>query len=402
MANPFIERVTIRSYKSIAACQVDLGSLMFIVGPNGAGKSNFLDALRFVADSLRISLDYALRDRGSIKEVRRRSSGHPNHFSLRLDFRLPSGPLGHYAFRVGAKPNGGFEVQDEECSVGVLGKEAWYKIHKGEIADASFQLRPAVLADRLFLVSASGIPEFRPVFDALSRIEIYNLNPRSIAAMQKPDPGEILRRDGGNAASVLQRFPPELRQILRDDLARIVPGITDFEPKILGAQETIEFRQVVEGQENAWRFLADSMSDGTLRALGVLIAIYQGSTTDGVQPRPLTVGLEEPESALHPAAARVLLSALRQGSRYCQVLLTSHSPDLLDDEDIGTDSILSVENVAGKTRIGRIDKAGRAVLRDRLFTAGELLRQNQLATDEAAVTDTDERQLNMFSLHGRS
>lgn len=67
----FIDQVTIRNYKSIAACKVRLGPLMFLVGQNGSGKSNFLDALRFVADSLRTSLDHALRDRGTIKEVRR-------------------------------------------------------------------------------------------------------------------------------------------------------------------------------------------------------------------------------------------------------------------------------------------------------------------------------------------
>ncbi len=64
MKTPFIRRVTIRNYKSIAASQVSLQPLMFLVGPNGAGKSNFLDALRFVTDSLRTSLDHALREVG--------------------------------------------------------------------------------------------------------------------------------------------------------------------------------------------------------------------------------------------------------------------------------------------------------------------------------------------------
>src|SRR5271154_7071602 len=85
MPQSFIRQVTIRNYKSIAACKVKLGPLMFLVGANGSGKSNFLDAIRFVADALRTSLDHALRERGSIKEVRRRSGGHPNHFAVRLD-----------------------------------------------------------------------------------------------------------------------------------------------------------------------------------------------------------------------------------------------------------------------------------------------------------------------------
>ena len=58
-----LTRIVIRNYKSIAACDVSPAQLTFLVGPNGSGKSNFLDALRFVADSLRFSIDHALRDR---------------------------------------------------------------------------------------------------------------------------------------------------------------------------------------------------------------------------------------------------------------------------------------------------------------------------------------------------
>ena len=78
--------------------------LTFLVGRNGSGKSNFLDALRFVADALNyIELDHAIRDRGGINDVRRRSRGHPNHFSIRLEFALPEGFTGHYAFRIGTR-----------------------------------------------------------------------------------------------------------------------------------------------------------------------------------------------------------------------------------------------------------------------------------------------------------
>ena len=73
-----ITRVVIRNYKSIGACNVRLGPLSILVGPNGSGKSNFVDALRFITDALRYSLDHALRDRGGIHEVRRRSSGQSN------------------------------------------------------------------------------------------------------------------------------------------------------------------------------------------------------------------------------------------------------------------------------------------------------------------------------------
>jgi predicted ATPase len=114
---PFLTRVVLKNYKSIAVSGVDLRALTFLVGPNGSGKSNFLDALRFTSDSLRSSLDNALRERGGIAEVRRRSGGHPTHFGIRLEFQLPRA-VGHYAFKIGARPQGGYEVQTEECGCG--------------------------------------------------------------------------------------------------------------------------------------------------------------------------------------------------------------------------------------------------------------------------------------------
>ena len=111
-----ITRVILRNYKSIAACDIELAPLTILVGPNGAGKSNFLDSLSFTARALRFSLDHALRERGGINEVRRRSRGHPNHFGISLDLRLPLA-TGRYAFEIGARPKGRYVVRREECAV---------------------------------------------------------------------------------------------------------------------------------------------------------------------------------------------------------------------------------------------------------------------------------------------
>ncbi|MEW6303096.1 MAG: AAA family ATPase [Verrucomicrobiota bacterium] len=397
---PLVCRVTLRNYKSVASCRVDLRALTFLVGPNGSGKSNFLDALRFVSDALRSSLDHALRDRGTIKEVRRRSGGHPNHFAIRLDFALASGGMGHYSFRVGAKPSGGFEVQNEECKIafGTRGlEEARFHVKAGQVVESSAEVLPPAVPDRLFLVAAAGLPEFRPVYDALSKMSFYNLNPREIAAMQKPDAGEILAREGWNSASVFAKLPEATKDDIESYLAKIVPGVSGVDSKVLGSQETLEFRQGVKGQEHPWRFLAASMSDGTLRAFGILLALFQGRGRNGESPQ--LVGLEEPEVALHPAAAGVLLGALREASAGSQVLVTSHSPDLLDDTNISDESILAVESRDGVSVIGPVDEAGRSILRDKLFTAGELLRQNQISpTPESFNEVQDERQLRLFDI----
>jgi len=109
--------------------------------------------------------------------------------------------------------------------------------------------------------------------------------------------------------------------------------------------------------------------------------------------------LEEPEMALHPAATAVLLSALREASSRTQILVTSHSPDLLDDRDIPTESLLAVDNLEGVTRIAALDEAGRSMLLNRLRTPGDLLRQNQLAPDPAALAAiASDRQLKLFEV----
>ena len=384
----FLRRVVVRNYKSIAACDVKLQPLTFLVGPNGAGKSNFLDALRFVTDATRNSLDHALRDRGGIHEVRRRSGGHPNHFGLRMEFQLPTGAVGRYAFRIGARPRGEYEVQDEECVVDepkFPSSPSFFRVRSGEVT-SSARVNPPASKDRLYLVNAAGLPEFRSVYEAFSHMGFYNLNPEVIRDLQSPDAGELLARDGHNITSVLSKLgkrAPERKERIEEYLAKVVPGVQGVNVKVVGPKETLEFRQRVAGAKDPWRFLAASMSDGTLRALGVLISLFQ--VGNGAAPTVPLVAIEEPELALHPAAAGFLLDSLRDASQTTQVLVTSHSPDLLDDDTLPTESILAVLAEGGATRIAVIDVAGRSALQDHLYTAGELLRLGQLQPDEETL-----------------
>jgi predicted ATPase len=401
MAHPvFLRRVVLNNYKSIKECSVKLGPLTFLVGQNGAGKSNFLEAIRLVSESLITSLEHALRDRGGINEVRRRSSGHPTHFGIRLDWILPNGSEGIYAFRVGAKKKGGFEVQQEECRVfeGGLSEGNYYRIERGTVKKSNIKVLPPASSDRLFLVSAAGLPPFLPLYAALSHMGFYNLNPDEIREWQPPDPGSILSRDGRNLASVLgvleKGNATAHRQII-SFLSKVVPGIQGVAVKHISKKETLEFRQRVGANKIPWRFMAENMSDGTLRALGVLTALFQSA--NGAEKKTSFVGIEEPESAVHPGAAGILRDGLRNASTTTQIAVTSHSPDLLDDKDISDESILAVVNRNGETKIGQLDNAGRTSIRDRLYTAGELLRLNQLEPDPASVEETPPQQLELFA-----
>jgi len=393
----FIKRVVLNNYKSIKECSVPLGPLTFLVGQNGAGKSNFLDALRLVSDGLNTTLEHALRERGGINEVRRRSSGHPTHFGIRLEWVLPDGSNGVYVFRVGSQKKGGFEIQREECRVFTANlEEHFYKVECGVLQSSSAAVSPPASSDRLYLVAAAGLPPFRPIYEALSHMGFYNLNPDEIREPQPPDPGDVLKRDGSNLASVLGVLERDgdMQRIV-ELLSKVVPGIQNIEVKNIGKKETLEFRQLVGTNKDPWRFLAENMSDGTLRALGVLTALFQSSKKDGVRV-PL-VGVEEPETAVHPGAAGILRDGIRAAAETTQILVTSHSPDLLDDKEIADENIMAVISRGGETRIGPLDTAGKTAIRDRLYTAGELLRLNQMEPDLAVLNNMTPSQLELFS-----
>lgn len=391
----FLTRIVLRNYKSIGNCDVRLGSLTYLVGANGSGKSNFLDALHLVRDALMGSLDNALNERGGLNEVRRRSSGHPTHFGIRLEFVLPNGERGHYAFNVGALQGRGYEVQNEECVINAVGKGPFFRIERGALKSSSETTFPQVTSDRLALVSVSGMVAFRSVFDALTAMGFYNLNPKLMREPQKPQEGRLLKPAGENIVSVighLERVAPENLREIQSYLQTVVPMVHGVERKQIGPLETLEFRQDMAGAKNPWRFPAQNMSDGTLRALGVLTALFQGNRDYA----PVLVGIEEPETALHPAASAALREALSKAAERTQVIVTSHSPDLLDDRGISPEHVLAVVSEGGETKIGALDEASVKVMRERLFSAGELLRMNQLAPDRKLLDVQAQHQVDLF------
>jgi predicted ATPase len=385
-----VQRVALRYYRSVKACDVRLGRLVALVGPNGSGKSNFLDALRFVRDGLRDTLEHAIRERGGIDAVRTRSSGHPTHFGIDLLLHLEEGVEAIYRFRVEAQPKGAFAVQREQCRIRGSpffdrGTEAHFEIEKGTLKSAHPRLESAVEPDRLFLTTVSARPEFRPLYDALANMGFYNLNPSRIRDLQDPDPGHVLSGDGRNLAAVLRemaRGNPGAMERIQDYLRKIVPAVQSVAHREVGPKETIEFRQDV-GQANPWKFLAHNMSDGTLRALGILLAAYHGGSNGSRKVR--LIGIEEPEVAIHPGAVLAIGEALAKASEGVQILLTTHSPDLLEHEAFSEDNLRAVEWSKGSSVIAPVDPGARSALREGLYTAGELLRLKQLEPDPAQI-----------------
>lgn len=381
----FIERVSLTNYKSIAQCDVTMGPLTVVVGRNGSGKSNFLDSLHFIADALQATLEYAIRRRGGIRGLIHRRGGQ--RLQIKLALKLPSQNRATYLLaldrgRVSAE---GLTIRTEQGEL-VSGYARRGTSLKVEVAGAGSERAPSVLHDRLALVALSGNDSFRETYDALAAMRFYRLNPDLIREPQDPDEGEVLLETGSNLPSVwrrLERSNPEVTRRLTSYLVAIAPEINRVHRVAVGTKETLRFYQApTEGSELI--FAASSMSDGTLRALGALTASRQGN---GSHPHPTVIAIEEPETALHPGAIAALMDALHEASNENQIIVTSHSPDVLDQVQIEHDTLLITELRDGRTMIAEVDRASREAIRRQLYSPGELLRMDQLQPDRTSLAE---------------
>ena len=377
----FLTRIAIQDYRSIGECDVEPRQFTVLVGRNGAGKSNFLDALRLVADSVHTTLRQALYTRGGLCEVTRGKERGPKRFSIRLDFDL-EGSTVCWACLVASGENEAVRVVREDCLVkprDALRRESFYSVRSGRVADSSVLSPPVATPENLYLSRASSTEEFRPVFDALSEVGIYSLNPAAIRGLQSPDPGWLLRGDGGNAATLLRGLENGRdggKWRIEAYLSHVIPGLIGIAHRSIGPKHTIEFTQKVSGTKEPQRFLATDMSDGAIRAFGLLMALFQNGGDDSLRPR--LIGVEEPEATIHPSIAGALVDCMLEAACSSQVIVTSHQHELLNGTEIPHESILVAEAESGETRIGPLGEVDRSVLRNGQYTAGELLRMDQL------------------------
>jgi predicted ATPase len=377
-----ITRVVLKNYKSIVHCDVELKPLTILVGPNGSGKSSFLDALRFVSEALTVGLEQAVYNRGNVSRIlsEARSDGSSS-FSIDLYLHFSPSDNGHYGFEVEATADGGFRVTHEVLKrSGIpepMGPVLYEIDSKGwEIWDPQDITRDTPPPnDRLFLVNYSSMFVARPAYYLMTSMAFSHPNPELMRAVRPHELGQRLLPDGSNVANILRRAAvdeePELLERITAYLARILPVLREIRAEDLGGYDLLSLRQSIANQRGWWDARPDQISDGTLRALGVLVALFQGRL--GGKLETSLVGVEEPEAGVHPAAARILLGAMQDASYTTQVLATTHSADMLTMGDVDLDSLLVVVAENGVTQIGPLDEVSRSAVRDRLYTVGELI-----------------------------
>ncbi len=364
-----------------------LGPLTILVGPNGSGKSNFLDALAFMTRALETTPAEAIDERGGLNEILRRVPDQAESFSIAIDAAVPWWPakpefVATYEFEIGrfGPPWRGsnFEIIHEDCQLRGAGTASGFNAEHGygHIDSGKISGTAKVAADRFFLWGVSGEAPFSQLYTGLSRPRFYNFNTETLRRPQPSAARPVLRHGGealGEVLAALATDNPVGKARLDAYLSAIVQDATGVEVHRAGGYLTVALKTDVEGEDFEFGSLA--MSDGTIRAVALLAALFQPEALDGRLP---LVGIEEPETALHPAAAGVLFDALSEASERVQVIGTSQSPDLLDRDDLDLSVVRVVAMRDGLTVIGEVDEVSREIAAQKLYTLGALMRGDQL------------------------
>jgi predicted ATPase len=165
-------------------------------------------------------------------------------------------------------------------------------------------------------------PFFARFNSALSRFQIYQISPNSSRTPGVPTQNPRLSTSGENLPALvdwLQTNHKELWEVVMASMIDILPKLTEISIEYLYTR-TLGLRFTEEGVGRPWSTY--EVSDGTIQSLALLVA--------SVDPRSSCLLIEEPENSVHPWIIRTLVNRFRLVSEFKNVILTSHSPVLLD------------------------------------------------------------------------
>jgi predicted ATPase len=246
---------------------------------------------------------------------------------------------------------------------------------EGAVPDDDFTDSLTLSGTDLFISLLSGpvyFPvggAFRGLINELGAISTYAIYPNTIRQPQVVSKEDRLANDGSNLASVLKRLNTGQRRLktrLIEALRVVMPMLDDILVRSAGGYY-VPVMMVREPNGERHEFNMSQLSDGTLRMLGMLAAFYQVNA-------PRRIAMEEPEQMIHPGLLPVLKDAADDYASTAidrQYFMTTHSPNLLDRFDAADIIWMTFEK--GVSNASRIDQEKLQLIRDDLFSAGELL-----------------------------
>lgn len=395
-----ITRVSIEGFKSFGSPAeiIELGSLNLVVGANAAGKSNLIGALKFLQSAVIHDVSYAVSELGGTAEVRnkrlrQRREPKPVRLTLQLDdefkFSLPDDSEDdetthvvrafEYNLSLDLRSDVTPSIESEELRAETVrhGKASSVRLKRngrkvvvldptsGDEKERTISV-PEQEPNRLALVGVGffSLPAII-LRDVIRSWSFHNISPGIARLPYREEPDATLGPAGENLATIIHRMSEEDRTLVAQGLSSVVPGLKHVRATKLPIEEKLAF-QIVEDKLRA-AINPVSVSDGTVRLLALLVV-----TTWDVRGSSL-ITIEEPENGVHPHLAGYLVEVLKSGSEQCQLIVTTHNPDLLDH--VEPSEVILCDKEDGFTKLKKASSVADIERFRQHFSLGELWTQ---------------------------
>lgn len=177
----------------------------------------------------------------------------------------------------------------------------------------------------------------------LGGLQLFQLSPHECRSSGVPTPNAALERHGQNlpaAADHLRRNDAAAWRKVQNAMRSILPDLLSIDIAYTEDRRlALQFKE--RGIGRPWS--AGEVSDGTIQALALFIALFDQRST--------MIVVEEPENSVHPWILRQFLD-LCEDQRSKQILLTSHSPLLLNYVPASIVRLMSMRE--GRSQISRV------------------------------------------------
>lgn len=360
-----IRQIKLENFRSIKSLELELGRLNVLIGRNASGKSNFLSFFKILGEGVQGNLNKTI-----INEVRgfeflkHLDTDASESVFWEVEFESAHNDSLFYQGRIGASGIAGYTIQSEILArppgEGYDSRYKFLEVREGRIRlltnqDQEEEATLENLSQELAISQIRNQSRYPAIAEAVSHMRAWSVfngfgekelnNIRGAQTLNVVSPLQ-LATDGSNLVSVLWELSNQPRyektyNRLNNIMHAVFPDFKQFDlPLVAGAQASIAFRS----SELNKSVPALYMSDGQLRFLGLIILLLLPDSPD-------LILIDEPEIGMHPKMIEVFAEVLKESSQNTQIIVSTHSPQLIDSID--PNDLLIVENISGETQIHR-------------------------------------------------
>ena len=345
-----VSHITLKNWRNFQSVDVDMGNRVFLVGPNASGKSNFLDVFRFMRDITKQGggLQKAISDRGGIPKIRCLAARRESDVEIEVSLAETASSEMSWKYAIGIKQ----EVRGHRNPY-LTYEKVWAGdeliLNRPDHDDEHDRLR----LTQTYLEQISLNQQFREISKFFESVQYLHLIPQLVRDPSAfPGPGipgdpygqnflvRVAKTNARTRGSRLKKIEEALRVVVPQ-----LKHLTDIkdESGTPHLEATYEHWRPKGAKQRE-----DQFSDGTLRLIGLLWALLEGDSL---------LLLEEPELSLNSGIVSklpALMHRLQQQKRSRpkrQVMLSTHSADLLSDKGIGGEEVLILSPGAEGTAV---------------------------------------------------